>query len=109
VVASIATTEENIRSLSAWLDEYKGAGDVDVDTVIQAQDTWSVQQLDLAAQDHAIEDTLYALDRALADGRIPISTFLKHTRALARKQFFARSLTLKIKQKQAAEIASGAY
>lgn len=53
------------------------AGEVNPDTAIVAADPLCQQALDCQAEDMAIEDTLYALERALTDGHLPSDTYLK--------------------------------
>lgn len=53
------------------------AGEVDPDTAIVAADPLCQQALECQAEDMAIEDTLYALERALTDGHLPADTYLK--------------------------------
>ena len=53
------------------------ADEVDPDTAIVAADPLSQQALECQAEDMAIEDTLYALERALTDGHLPSDTYLK--------------------------------
>ena len=53
------------------------AGEVDPDTAIVAADPLCQQALECQAEDMAIEDTLYALERALTDGHLPFDTYLK--------------------------------
>jgi len=53
------------------------AGEVDADTAIVAADPLCQQALECQAEDMAIEDTLYALERALTDGHLPADTYLK--------------------------------
>ena len=50
------------------------------DTAIVAADPLCQQALDCQAEDMAIEDTLYALERALTDGHLPSDTYLKQVR-----------------------------
>ena len=56
------------------------ADEVDPDTAIVAADPLSQQALECQAEDMAIEDTLYALERALTDGHLPSDTYLKQVR-----------------------------
>ena len=53
------------------------AGEVDADVAIVAADPHCQQALDCQAEDMAIEDTLYALERALTDGHLPADAYLK--------------------------------
>lgn len=52
-------------------------GEVDADATIVAADPLCQQALECQAEDMAIEDTLYALERALTDGHLPADTYLK--------------------------------
>jgi ESCRT-I complex subunit TSG101 len=56
--------------------------------------------LGAVAEDHAIEDLYYELDKMLEDGRIRLDDFIKHTRKAARDQFSARLLVRRIQEKQ---------
>jgi len=55
------------------------------------------QLMDLVAQEFAIEDTLYYLSKALDREKIDPQTYIKLIRNLAREQFFAKALILKIR------------
>jgi hypothetical protein len=52
--------------------------------------------LQYVGEEKAIEDTLYYLDKALESGTLQMDVWLKATRQLAKEQFFARQLILKI-------------
>jgi ESCRT-I complex subunit TSG101 len=52
--------------------------------------------IDLVAEDAAISDTLYQLNRALHNEKIDLERFLKATRILAREQFMKRALVERI-------------
>lgn len=52
--------------------------------------------LHLVAEDMAIEDVQYELNRALFNGQIDLATHVKLTRTLSREQFFKRALIKKI-------------
>jgi len=97
---ALVQLQQKSADVRTWLEENEDGGPVDVDQIVYCKDTWSQQIVEAVADDHAIEDTLYVLDRALQDGRIDLQTFLKETRNLARKQFFARALAAKILEKQ---------
>ncbi|CBQ73215.1 related to Tumor susceptibility gene 101 protein [Sporisorium reilianum SRZ2] len=68
----------------------------DPDSLVLATSIVGGQLVDLVAEDNAIEDTLYHLGRALNAERIDLERFLKQTRMLAREQFMARALAMKI-------------
>jgi len=93
-----AKTEE----VSAWLAEHEHDHKrVEVESLVFPKDSWGQQLIEQVAEDHAIEDTLYALDKALSKERIDAKIFMKQVRKLATQQFFARALAIKIQQKQA--------
>lgn len=56
----------------------------------------SIRLIDLVAEDAAISDTLYQLNRALHNEKIDLERFLKATRILAREQFMKRALVERI-------------
>ena len=56
------------------------AEDVDPDTAIVAADVLSRQALDAQAEDLALEDTLYSLNKALQEGVIPSESYMKQVR-----------------------------
>lgn len=60
------------------------------------------------AECNAIEDALYFMDRALSNGEIELSVFLKEVRKLSRKQFMCQALIQKINETQQ-QIAAPAY
>jgi len=85
--------------MTRWLNEYENKQLADVDALVYPKDTWSAQLLDAVAEDAAITDTLFVLDRAIVAERIDLRTFLKQVRKLATQQFEARALAFAI-QKQ---------
>jgi len=78
-----------------------------VDDLVQPADLHSEQLLNLSAENAAIADCLYFLDKALSKGNIPLDVHLKKTRELAKRQFFVRAHCMKIahfKSKDTGEI-----
>ncbi|GJT70917.1 ELC-like protein [Tanacetum coccineum] len=53
--------------------------------------------MDLLAEDKALEDVMYALDKALQNGAVSYEAYLKQVRSLARDQFFVRAKLKKLK------------
>ncbi len=53
------------------------AGEVDPEAAVQPADELGGQALAAAAEDMAVEDTLYALERALQGGHLPADVYLK--------------------------------
>ncbi|CDR45356.1 CYFA0S17e02366g1_1 [Cyberlindnera fabianii] len=70
--------------------------EINTDEVICAENVVLNQLYDLVAEDQAIEDTIYALTKAHDNGLIPLNSFIKHTRNLAREQFMKKALVVKI-------------
>lgn len=99
-------------ALDRWLADNEAKipeGDVDADTAIVAADPLCQQALDCQAEDMAIEDTLYALERALTDGQLPSDVYLKQVRSLCRKQFFVRALGMKVATRQHKHATPGSH
>jgi len=57
---------------------------------------WCITNCMIVAEDHAIEDTIYVLSKALDRDQIKLEPFMKHTRTLAREQFLKKALVVKI-------------
>ncbi|CAN6640924.1 hypothetical protein TRVA0_018S01574 [Trichomonascus vanleenenianus] len=74
----------------------KSRDEPDIDEVITAENVVYNQLYELVSEDAAIEDTIYVLGKALSKEKIGLEPFLKHTRTLAREQFFKRALVNKI-------------
>lgn len=107
----------NTDLLDGWLRENeeklgKLGGNVDVDQAFEPCDGLSKQMLDCTASDLAIEDTIYALDKALQEATIPFDQYLRNVRAMSREQFFHRAMATKVRavqmQAQVAGMASRA-
>lgn len=67
-----------------------------IDELVSAETIVYNQLYELVAEDRAIDDSLYVLDKALDHDIIQLEPFMKHTRSLAREQFLKRALVLKI-------------
>ncbi|KAL1542166.1 protein ELC-like [Salvia divinorum] len=106
----------NTDVLEGWLrdNEGKSEGDniesVDLDEAFEPRDALSKQRLDCAASDMAMEDAVYALDKAVQEGAIPLDQYLRNVRLLSREQFFHRATASKVRavqmQAQVASMAS---
>ncbi|GAB4822413.1 hypothetical protein N2152v2_009459 [Parachlorella kessleri] len=77
-----------------------GPPQLDPDAAIVAADALSQQALDVQAFDLALEDALYALDKALNAGLVQPDAYIKQVRAVCRQQFMARAVGNKIAAKQ---------
>ncbi|KAL2541595.1 Protein ELC [Abeliophyllum distichum] len=108
----------NTDVLEGWLRENeekmgnKDIHSVDVDDALEPCDALSKQMLDCTASDLAVEDVIYALDKAVQEGAIPFDQYLRNVRLLSREQFFHRATASKVRavqmQAQVASMASRA-
>ena len=88
--------------LSEWLAVHEAAGsEKSVDELVYARDSWSRQLLDCVTADQAIDDALWLLGRALSEGVIDFSVYVKLVRSYSRKQYFHRALAVQIQRRQA--------
>ena len=69
-----------------------------VDNIAVPNNIHSRQMLELSAENAAITDLMYFLDKALAKGTIPLDVHLKQIRRLAKKQFLVKAHLLKVGQ-----------
>eukprot|EP00033_Pygsuia_biforma_P002246 GCRY01002488.1.p1 GENE.GCRY01002488.1~~GCRY01002488.1.p1 ORF type:complete len:293 (+),score=94.74 GCRY01002488.1:3428-4306(+) len=92
----VLTTED--RELDEWLAE-NGQEDTafDPDAAVTPVGPHAAQIIQLAAEDCAIDDLAYYLDKALYKEAIAFDVFLKETRTLSMQQFKCRALLNKIK------------
>ncbi|KAG2655238.1 protein ELC-like [Panicum virgatum] len=94
--------------VEAWVTENTRRGNTQAsEDAIQPADVLSRQMIECTAADLALEDTIYALDKAIQEGSVPFDGYLRSVRALSRKQFFHRALSAKVHTaQQQAKVAS---
>ena len=68
---------EKTELLEQWVDENKDKEVPGIDELVKYKDKWSEQLFDSVAKDHAAEDTMYELDRLLANEVIDLDHFMK--------------------------------
>lgn len=95
----------NTDVLEGWVreNEAKLGGDlsnVNVDDAILPSDSLSKQMLECTASDLAIEDVVYALDKAVQEGSVPFDLYMRNVRLLSREQFFHRATSGKVRMIQ---------
>ncbi|DAZ99009.1 TPA: hypothetical protein N0F65_011264 [Lagenidium giganteum] len=83
-----------------WLEDNEAKDTVDPDTILVESDPLSKQMIDALADHQTIEDALYFMDRALSNGEIELSVFLKEVRKLSRKQFMCQAIVVKVHETQ---------
>ena len=97
--AQLAAVGAACGELEAWLVAHErdedAEGPIDVDGAFLPADELTAQLLSAAADDAAAEDTLYALDQAVAQRVVEPSVYLRQVRAISREQFFARATLLR--------------
>jgi ESCRT-I complex subunit TSG101 len=87
--------------IESWIMENSQRGGTQAsDDAIQPADVLSRQMIDCTVADLALEDTIYALDKAIQEGLVPFDSYLRSVRALARDQFFHRALSAKVHSAQ---------
>jgi len=100
LTGAIAAVEAKTLEVRDWLAENgeanKEAEAASVDDVCRPVSKLHAQMLDLSAENAALTDALYFLDRAMYQGRMDCTTHLKSVRKLAKRQFFIRAHLIKI-------------
>jgi ESCRT-I complex subunit TSG101 len=98
----VATVDTKTKEIQEWLDEHAESKQnnepASVDELCQPVSKLHAQMLDLSAENAAVSDALYFLDRGLYSGHIDCTTHLKTVRKLAKRQFLIRALLIKIDQ-----------
>jgi ESCRT-I complex subunit TSG101 len=94
--ANEAILTEKIETARRVISDAKSRQKPNVDEILCAENIVYNQLYQLVAEDHAIDDTMYILGKALDKDRVQLDPFLKHTRTLAREQFLKRALINKI-------------
>lgn len=95
--------------MEAWVRENTRRGNAQAteEDAVEPTDVLSRQMIECTAADLALEDTIYALDKAIQEGSAPFDGYLRSVRALAREQFFHRALSAKVHSaQQQAKVAS---
>jgi ESCRT-I complex subunit TSG101 len=88
--------ETKTEELKQWAEAQSRRDPDDMDAVLEPFDHISSQLVRLSAEQHAAEDLIDCLEKALLNGAIDLPTMLKETRRLASQQFLARMHVMKI-------------
>ncbi|XP_047326088.1 protein ELC-like [Impatiens glandulifera] len=92
-------------SLIDWLEDNdqmitRFNDDDDHDDAFRGVDDEEDRVLGCLAEDMAVDDVIYELDKALNKGVIPFRLYIKQVRELSREQFFNRALLVKLRGPQ---------
>lgn len=83
--------------LDSWLSREESKGEIDIESRITSYDVVSEQLIRLNAEQLAIEDCLYMLEKRLTDSdEYDLPAYLKETRRLAKQQFLSKMWSKKI-------------
>ncbi|KAL8192121.1 hypothetical protein R6Q57_028070 [Mikania cordata] len=95
----------NTDVLEGWVREneeklVENAPNVNADYAFEPSDSLSKQMLESTSSDLAVEDVIYAMDKAVQEGSIPFDLYLRNVRLLSREQFFHRATSAKVRAAQ---------
>jgi len=95
---AIATIDAKTAEVNDFLEKNGESKDeeVSVDDICQPVSKLHNQMLDLSAENAALTDALYFVDRAMYMGQMDCTTHLKSVRKLAKRQFLIRAHLIKI-------------
>ncbi|KAI9505572.1 suppressor protein stp22 of temperature-sensitive alpha-factor receptor and arginine permease [Coemansia spiralis] len=97
--ANISVLENKLSELNEKKNGFPDGSQItDVCQVFRGQTPAMEQLFGLAGEISAIDDTLYILGKALNDGRLPLSIYMRQIRKLAQQQFMAKALAIKIRK-----------
>ncbi|KAJ9187639.1 hypothetical protein P3X46_003068 [Hevea brasiliensis] len=71
-------------------------GGDEMEEAFEAADEESKLKIECLSGDRAIEDLIYALDKAVEEGTVPFDAYIKQVRALAREQFYSRAMLVEL-------------
>ena len=89
-----------VAQILAWKSAREGSGDKSVEESIGYSDALSKQLFECTAQDKAIEDALYQLDKALGNEAIDCKRYMTLVRKYSKQQFFIKELANRIIQQR---------
>ncbi|KAL3918740.1 MAG: hypothetical protein SGILL_004091 [Bacillariaceae sp.] len=95
----VAMLDTKTKEIEEWLEANKNNAEEkepSIDDVCEPVNKLHAQMLDLSAENAALTDVMYFLDRGMYTGQIDCSTQLKMVRKLAKRQFLIRAHLIKI-------------
>mmetsp|Transcript_7307 Transcript_7307/g.15230 ORF Transcript_7307/g.15230 Transcript_7307/m.15230 type:complete len:301 (-) Transcript_7307:42-944(-) len=100
----LAVATETRDDMTEWIAQAQAAkaqgasAQLSIDDKVVPSSALYGQMMELSAENAAITDCLYFLDRALHQGDLPCDMHLKQVRKLAKRQFLVRAHLIKINQ-----------
>lgn len=98
----VEDVDRSIRKIQVWLEQAEenkvDEANIGIDDLVQPAHRHHEQMLNLSAENAAITDALYFLDRALHQGHLDLDTHLRQVRSMSKRQFLVRAHLLKISQ-----------
>jgi len=91
-------TEKMNEFISTVEEQQDTVKEIDVDELVVPIDIYSGQMLALSAENAAISDAIFYLDKGLATGIIDLDVHLKLVRKIAKRQFLVKAQLLKVGQ-----------
>jgi ESCRT-I complex subunit TSG101 len=92
--------EKSVDDIQKWINEAEQSQEdkkpLSADEMVVASSPLHAQMMELSAENWAISDALYFLDKALYQGHLDCLTHQKQVRSLAKKQFLVRAHLIKI-------------
>lgn len=96
------TVDRSMDEIKAWIAEAEASQDEQItpsaDEMVVASSPLHAQMMDLSAENWAISDALYFLDKALYQGHLDCVAHQKQVRLLAKRQFLVRAHLIKINE-----------
>ncbi|KAG7364871.1 UEV domain containing protein [Nitzschia inconspicua] len=94
----LTTLDAKTKEIEEWLEASKNAEEKEpgIDNVCEPINKLHAQMLDLSAENAALTDLMYFLDRGMYAGQIDCTTHLKMIRKHAKQQFLIRAHLIKI-------------
>lgn len=100
IIKEIEKEIETIRLRKETISNLSNDSELDLDCIVRPQGPIAKQIIDLTTEEMSLEDTLYSMGKAFLDGKlnVPLATYLKSVRDVARDQFMVKALILKIRK-----------
>lgn len=93
---SLLGTKQQLKQLNSRCEQ--SHENLCVDEATKAPQTMQNQAMSCLASDQACDDVLEQMDEALCKGVVSLTDYLTAVRGVAREQFFARALALRLRQ-----------